>query len=68
MRCEEREFQAWMAVNWPDQRERSTNTPGLVRLVLGVLSRAEIDTDPVAFERFERLIRKPWAEHNKATA
>jgi hypothetical protein len=68
MRCEEREFQTWMAVNWPDQRERSTNTPGLVRLVLGVLSRAEIDTDPVAFERFERLIRKPWAEHNKATA
>lgn len=72
MRCEEYEFQIWAQVRFAGIVSQLPNPERscaeLMRRVLDVKSRAEIDTDKDAFDRFERLIRKPWAEHNKATA
>jgi len=68
MRCIEPEFQQWLAerfpLSWPlgvglSELTRAADT---VRRVLSVGSRREIDNDPAARERFERLIRKPWLE------
>jgi hypothetical protein len=67
MRCEDEDFQMWVEDRWGATTTGLLGEPTakIVRRVLGVKSRAEIDTDHEAFERFERLIRKPWAEHNQ---
>lgn len=62
MRCEDADFQKWIGV------ANAAQAAEKVRTWLEVKSRAEIDTDHEAFERFERLIRKPWAEYNRKTA
>lgn len=74
MRCGEYEFQCWVHARWSDHGKEIPAMPmadfiaEVVRRVLGVKSRSEIDTDPEAFKRFEDLIRKPWAEHNRQPA
>ena len=67
LRCAEPAFQCWIADaharQWFDagsmlsDRERAAS---VVRAVCSVESRAEIDNDPAANERFQRLIRSPW--------
>lgn len=64
-RCAEPEFQLWLADRWPKVAHDhhaavDLDAADIVRKVLGVKSRAEIDHDPAAFERFETLIRRPW--------
>lgn len=62
MRCEDAEFQKWLGV--PDALTAAQR----VRERLAIKSRAEIDTDPDALERFNRLIRIPWSQHNRQPA
>jgi hypothetical protein len=73
MRCGEPEFRewlantfgrAWMAADYVDSVAEQSAL--VVRSVCGVKSRAEIDNDPAAMERFDRLIRRPWLEHTGA--
>lgn len=74
MRCPEPEFQKWLAARYPTQFGYSTagtiaqQIASTVRAVCSIESRAELDNDPLAIERFERLIRRPWAAFNGATA
>lgn len=75
MRCAEPAFQVWLEHQFPDfvpiRRGQfgSVDLAAMIaRSVCGVQSRAEIDNDPAAFERFDRLIRRPWLEHTGGTA
>lgn len=73
MRCNEPEFQRWLlrsfpehgGVSWASLQESAAQ---IVRDICEVQSRVELDNDPIAIERFERLIRRPWAAFNGATA
>lgn len=75
MRCGEREFHLWADKTFShvDMSDVSSDTPHyqviaeLVRRALQVKSRALIDTDHEARERFDRLILKPWEQHCRAT-
>lgn len=74
MRCTELEFQLWASMRWSAMAlaVKATcsgdTTAELIRRVIGVDSRAEIDNDTEARARFEAYVRKPWEEHNKAKA
>ena len=63
MRCQESEFWAFLgstiAVPMPSSEAQAIDA---VRAILGVTSRAEIDTDPAALERFHSRLREPWIE------
>lgn len=72
--CGDPEFQAWIekaaAPTWQIADAPADATPAeraavLVRLMCGVESRAELDHNGDAAERFHELIRKPWLEHRK---
>lgn len=60
MRCKEPAFQQW-AVGVESETECAEH----VRALCGVDSRSEIDGNADAEDRFESLIRKPWARHTK---
>ena len=66
LRCAEPAFQSWLAGNFP---AAWMSVPGdgeakvaanVIRAVCSVESRAQIDNDEAANERFQRLIRGPW--------
>jgi hypothetical protein len=64
MRCKDRGFQGWAfgkgaASNFED------DVAEWCRLQCNVNSRSEIDGNADAEARFESLIRKPWAEHQR---
>ena len=79
MRCAEGDFRLWLSETyatewrdtpthagplsgrWPNSAEHAAN---VVRKLCGVTSRAEIDNDAEARERFERVIRAPWMGRN----
>lgn len=66
MRCAEPEFQQWLRDTYPGiqvQGDPVTCAAIAVRAVCQVESRAEIDNDQEANERFQRLIRGPWAKY-----
>ena len=66
MRCKEPEFHMWLLSRYPLVRPHDGSDAGtMVRSICEVQSRAEIDTDPAAAERFQERIRKPWAEFNR---
>ena len=57
IRCNEGHFQQWLGVRCTD--DAATH----VRDICEVESRAEIDSNPVAEQRFQKLIRGPYAKH-----
>jgi hypothetical protein len=66
MRCQEPVFWGFLNEQKFDGCEPVANTEEaahVVRSVCGVESRAELDTDAVAEQRFHELIRKPFAEY-----
>lgn len=82
MRCSEVMFQRWLDKTfhaiWEKWLEKSARSvapridesivaANVVREVCGIESRAELDSDDAAAERFHRLIRGPWAKHSIAT-
>lgn len=68
LRCAEPAFQEWLIAKflpqWIASESWSENptqrAASVIRAVCSVESRAEIDNDPAANERFQRLIRGPW--------
>lgn len=68
MRCNEQEFQLWLSVHFPKIWPGTTGKPHeraaeVVRQVCEIESRAEIDNDEGAYERFHELIREPWKKY-----
>lgn len=71
IRCAEPEFQAWLQREHPhywranalSAQSGHINAASVVRAVCSIESRAELDNDPIAQERFHRLIRAPYALH-----
>jgi len=67
MRCQEPAFQDWLEATFPNKRGAgveeapSDRAAAIVRAVCCVNSRAEIDNNKDAFQRFDRIIRQPWA-------
>lgn len=67
MRCGEEPFRRWVrTVSNRVEVPTEDWTAEWVRLQCGVDSRKEIDTNPVAFDKFHRLIRQPYAAWLKA--
>jgi hypothetical protein len=74
MRCNELEFQLWLSDTYLEACEEVTHAfqagsgadraACVVRMICGVDSRADIDHNPEARERFERMIRGPWSKHH----
>lgn len=66
MRCQEAAFHRWLQEAYPQQWcEAPGETPAMwaasaIRAVCSIESRKELDNDPTAAERFDRLIRKPY--------
>lgn len=66
MRCGEAEFQRWLQEAYPQQWQAAHgDTPAkwaasTTRAVLGIESRAELDSDDAAAKRFHGLIRRPF--------
>lgn len=69
IRCGEVEFQHWLVSAYRETwklcpaTDHAERIAQLVRVVAFVKSRAEIDNDPAATERFHRLIRGPYQKH-----
>jgi hypothetical protein len=61
IRCGEEKFQSWLGA-WNAAAAASE-----VRRICGVSSRAEIDHDEAARQRFEDLIRGPWMRYCAVT-
>lgn len=65
MRCKEDAFQDWVARQGPDGEISESTASAWCRRVCCVTSRKEIDGNADAEARFESLIRKPWAKHQR---
>jgi hypothetical protein len=76
IRCGEQAFQDWLferyTKTWDALQGRETETAEVaaevIRSIVGIASRAELDNDPAAFERFSKLIRGPWQKHYQGIA
>jgi len=66
--CQDPEFWAWIngaaEMTWPI--ESADHAAEFVRDMCGIDSRAELDHDEVAAEKFHRLIRGPFAKYTQA--
>lgn len=62
LRCKDPEFRRWLRV--PDEETAVT----AVRAICNIKSRAELDKDPVAAQRFHQFIRLPFADYNSSTS
>lgn len=62
MRCQEPEFQSWISEQAAGQIPPDKLAAVLVRALSEVQSRAEIDNDPAAQERFNARVRGPWMQ------
>ena len=67
LRCNEPEFQDWLASCWPAIWSACGDPAETVRRICEVNSRADIDNDPEAQARFQERIRGPWAKHYGST-
>lgn len=64
MRCQDPEFRAWMAKQFPAHVcSTPEDTAQAIRSICGVDSRAELDSNPLAQATFDDLIRLPWRQH-----
>lgn len=72
--CADGEFAGWLMGAAPlvyaeEAKEgRDDLTARVVRHICNVESRAELDHNPVAAEKFHELIRKPWARYCQGEA
>ena len=70
MRCQEAAFHRWLQDAFPQPwADANGNTPAawaasVIRAVCCIESRAELDNDTAAAERFDRLIRRPYGAAN----
>jgi len=70
LRCKDPQFQAWVADVWPTKyeayRNSGTDDEAIAKMFIcetcGVVSRAELDTQPTAAARFHADVRQPFAE------
>lgn len=61
MRCGEPEFWEWLGHEWTGGVVDSVGHAGIeVKLMLGIDSRKQIDTDPAVEAKFHELIRLPY--------
>lgn len=72
MRCQESAFQSWLASTYLPYWCSLAGTPAecaaaTIRSICEIESRAEIDNDEGAYERFQERIRGPWQKHCIAT-
>jgi len=57
MRGTDPRFQEWLKADSPELVEKR------IKSICGIVSRAELDSDPSASAMFKRQIMQPWAEH-----
>ena len=57
MRGNDPRFQEWLDAYSPELVEKR------IKSICGIVSRAELDSDPSASAMFKRQIMQPWAEH-----
>ncbi len=72
MWCRDPAFQAWAQYQFPEQWPRddatrdvppieaTSHTAEVLRRIVGIKSRRDLDTDPAAARRFNNLIRAPY--------
>lgn len=67
--CGDGHFQAWLWIRFPKYGDISnaTQAADVVRIVCGVDSRAELDSNKLAAAIFEERIRRPYMRHCVAT-
>jgi hypothetical protein len=69
IRCNEEQFQRWICAQFPDVPIygviNSEKAADIVRKVIDVESRAEIDNNPISRSRFDNMIRKPYMESQR---
>lgn len=58
LRCKDPEFRKWLRV--PDEATAVT----AVRAICEVKSRSELDSNPVAAQRFQQFIRLPFNDYS----
>lgn len=63
MWCNDWEFTFWLRSIGHSQVTNFSEASRFVRSLCGVGSRSELDHDPVAAEKFNRLIRGPYSKH-----
>jgi hypothetical protein len=68
IRCGEPEFQRWLAHAFPALWVKHGDAATVIRAACQLESRAELDNDTAAFERFSKLIRGPWQKHYQGIA
>jgi len=62
----EQAFWDWIAVIQENPCHGSADAAAFIRAVCGVDSRAQIDHDAAARAKFDRHIRKPYAEYRRS--
>lgn len=66
--CRDPKFRQWLVHDTEHEAGDADEAAEVVRLVCGIDSRRELDTNPTAAERFHEHIRKPfieWREHHE---
>ncbi len=68
MWCADPVFQDWLAeqewaATWPYGKTPTETAANGIRAICGIESRVELDNNPAAEERFQRLIRGPYMKH-----
>ena len=68
MWCKDEEFREWFGMRFDLSELDEEDTALWLRDFLGVESRKDIDHDPVASERFQKLVRAPFMEWSRGRA
>jgi len=63
MWCNEPEFWRWLETDPDNACHSAHGAAACLYAICGINSRAELDHDPVAAEKFHRLIRGPYQKH-----
>jgi len=72
--CQDENFHDWLAANFPAEWDSATAELAktwqdrcgvVVKMICGVASRKELDTDEEARAAFNRFIREPYAAHRR---
>jgi hypothetical protein len=63
MWCNDPEFWAWLETDLDNACHSATGAAACLYAICGIESRAELDNDHVAAEKFHRLIRGPYQKH-----